>query len=173
MRTPCQKWSSICINRSSYILQTDSLSLSVHYSVPGPRTPVSITPRKRKYMYYMRMRIGHRLYSLGRDGEGHNLLGSKHSDQLSPRPPQAPGKRRGGCLLSWPGRSPLIIEPNNAVRETETQLMAIILVPRKPCTRACLLFEWVRVLPPLHRTAAPASLLPCVLGVRACVRQLI
>lgn len=94
---------------------------------------------------------------------------------MSPRPPQAPGKRRGGgdaCLVGL-GAHLFIIEPNNAVRETETQLMAIILVPRKPCTRACLLFEWVRVLPPLHRTAAPASILPCVLGVRACVRQLI
>jgi len=34
--------------------------------------------------------------------------------------PQPPGKRRGGCLLSWLGCSSLIIEPNNAVRETET-----------------------------------------------------
>jgi hypothetical protein len=35
----------------------------------------------------------------------------------------------------------LIIEPNNAVRETETQLVAMILVPWKPCILSWLLLE--------------------------------
>jgi hypothetical protein len=57
-----------------------------------------MTPRKRKYMYYMRMRIGHRLYSLGRDGEGHNLLGSTRIRcPPGPRKPQE-SEGEGGML---------------------------------------------------------------------------
>lgn len=72
--------------------------------------------------------------------------------------PQPPGKRRkGDALLSWLGCSSLIIEPNNAVRETETQLAAMILVPRKPCIRSWLPLG---VGPSVVRCrAAPSSLL--------------
>lgn len=79
--------------------------------------------------------------------------------------PQESEVRAGGyaCL----GADLLIIEPNNAVREAETQLVAMILVPWKPCILSWLLLEleldcWSRS---VRYCAAPSRLL------RACTRR--